>query len=213
MKFDMTKAARLCYSWFWVSDMWQGGSNVLMGEPCGGCIPDPSVWWGALWRLYGCTWSVCLMGSLVEVVPVQSVWWGRLVEVLPEWFSRWGSLVEVVPDGSVWWGSLVEVEPYCSDWWGSLVEVVPDGSIWWGSLVEVVPWLHPKVRVWYRWTARGLCTVLQKICKFICNVCKGGCGGHLTLRKALSKPLWKMWESVVQTLVEVEEVCSGSAAQ
>ena len=27
------------------------------------------------------------------------------------------------------------------------------------------------------------------------------------------KPLWQMWESVVQTLVEVEEVCSGSATQ
>ena len=33
-------------------------------------------------------------------------------------------------------------------------------------------------------------------------------GGHLTLREAMSKPLWQMWESVAQTLVEVEEECS-----
>ena len=38
-------------------------------------------------------------------------------------------------------------------------------------------------------------------------------GGYLTLREAMPKPLWQMCESVVQNLVEVEEVCSGSAAQ
>ena len=38
-------------------------------------------------------------------------------------------------------------------------------------------------------------------------------GGHLTLRETMPKPLWQICESVVQNLVEVEEVCSGSAAQ